>query len=159
MRYISKVLLLVCCATAIPSVASARATAETRALELSRAYLSVWSSRGHAALAQVRYLYAPQVRFYGRTMNHSTLYAEKKRFVERWPVRQYGLVPGSVQVSCTRRRSTCTIAGLIRWRAENPARRAVARGTSRFSQTFHFGSRRPMVIAESGSVLRPRVVR
>src|SRR3954447_16634208 len=159
MRHMLKVSFLACCAIALPSVASARVTAEMRALELSRAYLSAWSSRGHAALARVKYVYAPQVHFYGRTMNHSSLYAEKKRFIQRWPVRRYGLVPGSVQVSCARSRSTCTVIALIRWRAANRARRAVARGTSRFSQTFYFGKSRPVVIAETGSVLRRRALR
>src|SRR3954470_1442301 len=159
MRHMLKVSFLACCAVALPSVASARVTAEMRALELSRAYLSAWSSPGHVALARVKYVYAPQVHFYGRTMNHSSLYAEKRRFIERCPFRRYGLVPGSVQVSCTRSRATCTVTAMIRWRAENRARRAVARGTSRFSQTFHFGSSRPVVTAETGSVLRPRALR
>jgi len=149
-----KVVAVLILAATSPSVAFARATPGSRAAELSRAYLAVWSSNEATTLPRLKQVYAPQVRFYGRVLNHSGLLSEKRRFMKRWPVRRYALVPETVRVSCAAQGSTCTVTGLIQWKAENRARRAAAQGFSRFSQTFDFSLAKPMVVAETGSVLK-----
>lgn len=154
MRKSLKVAVFVVFAAALPSVASARATFETRAAELSRAYLHAWSSNGGTTLARVKQVYAPQVRFYSRMLSHTGLYSEKKRFAARWPIRRYTLAPNTVRVSCAAAQGRrCTVTALIHWRAEDPGRRALSRGFSRFAQTFDFSAARPLVVAETGAVV------
>lgn len=154
MRKSSALAVITVLVAALPSAASARTTMKTRAAELTLSYLEEWSSDRRTTLAHVRQIYAPRVRFYGRVLDHSGLYSEKRRFVERWPVRRYELSPGTARVWCAAHGSRCTVTGLIRWRAENRARGAVSQGLARFSQTFDFSAVRPVVVAENGSVVR-----
>ena len=135
--------------------AGAQGTREERAVELSAAYIRTWTSDGASALQQVRATYAPQVRFYGRVLNHEQLRAEKRRFLDRWPVRRYSLRPGTVRAACEGQ--LCRVRGLLEWRAENPGRRAMSQGVSSFEQTFVFvPGTRPAVIEETGSVVSRR---
>jgi hypothetical protein len=121
------------------------------AVELSQAYIRTWTSDGAAAVQEVRATYAPRVRFYGRVLNHEQLRAEKRRFLERWPVRRYALRAGTVRVACEGH--LCRVRAVLDWRAENP-RKAMSQGVSSFEQTFVFvPGARPAVIEESGKVL------
>ncbi len=138
----------------LPSAALAQTGMRTKAAELALAYLEHWSSDQRTTLAEVKQVYAPRVRFYGRTLSHSGLYSEKRRVAERWPVRTYEFNPGTGRVLCAAHSSKCTVTGLLRWKAENPNRRAVSQGLARFSQTFDFSTGRPVVVAENGSVVK-----
>ena len=111
----------------LPNVAAARGSMEANAFRLSRAYLGVWSSNSSAALQQVSLIYGPRVRFYGRVLNRSGLQAEKRRFIQRWPIRRYALRPGTVRVSCSPLKARCTLHGVIDWRTESPRRAVRAR--------------------------------
>ena len=138
----------------LPNVAAARGSMEANAVRLSRAYLGVWSSNSSAALQQVSLIYGPRVRFYGRVLNRSGLQAEKRRFIQRWPIRRYALRPGTVRVSCSPLKARCTLHGMIDWRTESPRRAVRAHGSSRFVQGFDFSTGHPLIILESGSVLK-----
>ena len=154
MRNCLKIGILASFIAALPSAASAQGSMQVRAAELTLAYLEDWSSDQRTTLAHVKQVYAPQVRFYGRSVDHSALYSEKKRFAERWPFRRYEFQPATGRVRCAARTSTCTVTGLLRWRAENRVRGAASQGLARFSQTFDFSTARPVVIAENGEVIR-----
>jgi hypothetical protein len=138
----------------LPSVASARESMEARAVRLSRAYLGAWSSNSSAALRQVSFIYGPRVRFYGRILSRSGLHAEKRRFIQRWPIRRYALRSGTVRVLCSPAKARCTLNGVIDWRTESPSRAVRAHGSARFAQEIDFSTGRPLVVAESGSVLK-----
>lgn len=138
----------------LPNVAAARGSMEANAFRLSRAYLGVWSSNSSAALQQVSLIYGPRVRFYGRVLNRSGLQAEKRRFIQRWPIRRYALRPGTVRVSCSPLKARCTLHGVIDWRTESPRRAVRAHGSSWFVQGFDFSTGRPLIVSESGSVLK-----
>ena len=140
----------------LPSAVSAQGSMGMRAAEVTLAYLENWSSDQRTTLAEVKQVYAPRVRFYGRTLSHSGLYSEKMRVAERWPIRRYEFNPGTGRVLCAAHSSKCTVTGLLRWKAESPSRRAVSQGVARFSQTFDFSTGRPVVVAENGSVLKAR---
>ena len=135
-----------------PALADSR---EATAVELSQAYIRTWTSNGSAAIADVTATYAPEVRFYGRVLNHEQLRAEKRRFLERWPVRRYALRPGTVRAACEGH--LCRVRALLDWLAEDPRRSAVSRGVSSFEQTFMLvPGTRPAVIEETGKVLARR---
>ena len=48
-------------------------------------YLEAWSSSGGAAASEVRDIYGPRVSFYGRFVDRSGLYVEKRRFARSGP--------------------------------------------------------------------------
>jgi hypothetical protein len=140
-----------------PSFAKSEALRQ-RSAELSRSYLRTWSSDTSAALADVHRLYAPRVRFYGRTLNRRELALEKKRFARRWPVRRYSHKPGTMRVSCSSASHRCMVRSVIDWTTANPTRRAVSAGSSRFEQGVAFSRRssRPLVFYENGAVISKR---
>jgi hypothetical protein len=142
--------------SAKPDVQTSRI--QQRSAELSRSYLRTWSSDTRAALADVHRVYAPRVRFYGRVLNRRELAWEKERFIQRWPVRRYSHHPGTMRVACSAASRKCMVRSVINWRTENPARRAVSAGSSRFEQGVAFSPRssRPLVFHESGALLSRR---
>jgi hypothetical protein len=117
------------------------------------AYLEAWSSSGRAAANDVRDIYGPRVSFYGRFVDRSGLYAEKRRFARRWPVRRYEHRPGTMTVSCTVQNQACLVRSIIDWRAAAPARGAVSRGSSRFELGIGFAGPKPVVLFERGRVI------
>ena len=130
-----------------------------RSADLTRAYLHTWSTDARAAIADVRRLYAPRVRFYGRHLTHDGLIREKAQFVRRWPLRHYSLRPGTMRVTCDAQSQRCLVRSIIDWRAESSARRASLQGASTFEQGVDFAASRPLVFRESGAVIpqrRPR---
>ena len=127
----------------LPSVAFARDSMEATAAKLSRAYLGVWSSNSSAAIRQVSFIYGSRVRFYGRLLSRSDLHAEKRRFIQRWPIRRYALRPGTVRVTCAGPNARCAVRGVLDWRTESPSRGVQAHGSSRFVQAFDFQEEGP----------------
>src|SRR5918997_222968 len=130
-----RVLLAVAAAYAPASLAQSAdrpaATAMKKASsDLTTAYLQAWSGSQAASPAYVARVYAPRIRFYGRTLDRKDLVKEKQRFVRRWPVRAYALRPGTLRVSCEPSSGLCRVASVLDWRAENPARRGASRGAS-----------------------------
>ena len=104
-------------------------------------------------MRQVSFIYGSRVRFYGRLWRRSDLHAEKRRFIQRWPIRRYALRPGTVRVTCAGPNARCTVRGVLDWRTESPRRGAQAHGSSRFVQAFDFSRGRPLIVSEFGSVL------
>jgi hypothetical protein len=153
-----RVLLAVAAAYAPASLAQSAdrpaATAMKKASsDLTTSYLQAWSGSQAASPAYVARVYAPRIRFYGRTLDRKDLVKEKQRFVRRWPVRAYALRPGTLRVSCEPSSGLCRVASVLDWRAENPARRATSRGSSSFEQRVRFSADQPAVVHESGRVL------
>ena len=114
MRSFFKTAMLATFIAALPSAASAQGSMRMRAAELSLVYLENWSSDQRTSMAEVKQVYAPRVRFYGRTLSHSGLYSEKRRVAERWPIRRYEFNPGTGRVLCAAHSSKCTVTGLLK---------------------------------------------
>lgn len=131
------------------AAASLRRSAEDTAF----AYLEAWSTSGGAAAEDVRDFYGPRVSFYGRFIDRSGLYAEKRRFARRWPVRRYEHRPGTMTVSCAVETKACLVRSVIDWRAAAPERGAVSRGASRFELGIGFAGPKPVVLFERGRVI------
>jgi len=71
-----------------------------RAEALAQRYLVGWSSGNAQALADVQALYGPRVNFYGKFIDQRSLFAQKRSFGQRWPIRRYAHRPGTMQVTC-----------------------------------------------------------
>lgn len=126
-----------------------------RSADFTRSYLHRWSTNGRAALADVPRLYAPQVSFYGRLLNHDALIREKAQFLRRWPIRHYALRPGTMRVTCDAPGQRC-VRSIIDWRAASSARKVSSRGSSTFAQEMDFAASRPLIFRESGAVIPQR---
>jgi len=127
---------------------------QAQSAEIAEIYLQVWSSSGSAALAGVPYVYGPRVLFYGRAMDQRGLEAEKRRFIQRWPVRHYTHRPGTMQVTCNEQTLRCAARSIMDWRVENPQTGRTSQGSSRFDLGIAFGGSRPVIEYESGGTLR-----
>ena len=147
--------LLLSAAPALAQGAGRGSAAQMRqwAEETAYAYLQAWSEGGNAVPFDVSDFYGPRVSFFGRTVDRGGLYAEKRRFARRWPVRRYEHRPGTMSVSCTVENQACLVRSIVDWRAAAPARGAVSRGTSRFELGIGFAGPRPVVLFERGQVI------
>ena len=125
-----------------------------RAEALAQRYLLGWSFGNAQALADVQALYGPKVNFYGKFIDQRSLFAQKRSFGRRWPIRRYTHRPGTMQVSCDPGTQACLVKSIIDWEARNPARRAVSRGSSTFELGLGFSGLRPVVLFERGNVIR-----
>ncbi len=132
---------------AVPSLVQA-------ATEFLARYYGTWSQPNDVALGYVQSLYADLVDFYGASTPRQTILDMKRKFLERWPERQYSVRPESVKVDCTLSNRTCLVTGLVDWDCRSNARAARSAGQSNFSLRVIFDqSGRAEVIGENGSVM------
>lgn len=127
---------------------------EALSARIAEVYLRVWSANSEAAVADVPYVYGPSVLFYGRRTDQRSLAAEKRRFIQRWPIRSYAHRPGTMRVICNGRTLKCAVRSIIDWRVASPDRGAQARGSSTFDLGVGFAGRRPVILYEAGGRLR-----
>lgn len=138
-------------AQARPSVAEMQA----RSAEIAQTYLATWSRDGEASIASVPNVYGPRVQFYGRNLSYAALAAEKRRALERWPLRSYTARPGSITVVCNESTLKCAVRAIVDYRVEDRRGRAMSGATS-FDLGIGFAGPRPVVLYENGRVLRSR---
>jgi hypothetical protein len=117
-------------------------------------YFGRWSEPNTTAMAYVQGIYAERVEFYGAPTGRETILDQKRKFLERWPERQYSVRPNSIKADCNERDGTCLISGLVDWNCYSAARGAHSAGLSDYSIRVVFTpSAGPLIIAERGSVL------
>jgi hypothetical protein len=95
-------------------------------------FVDVWSRDDGVTMASVERLYAPRVIYYGKNMSRAAILADKRAYIARWPQRRYEIVPGSVDVACTKGNAQCRATALMRWTRADRAGREV-RGSSRMA--------------------------
>src|SRR3954469_7194228 len=103
-----------------------------RAEALAQHYLVGWSWGNAQALADVQALYGPRVNFYGKFIDHRSLFAQKRSFGQSWPIRRYAPRPCTMQSRCVPATRACLLKSIIDGRAASPGRGAVSRGASTF---------------------------
>ena len=139
--------------TAPPLPTLQRSDRITAAKRFAGRYLEYWSSTNaitrNAALA----FYAPTVRFYGKLVDLDEVIGEKQRFVQRWPERDYAVLPPTLQVTCNPAIKECHLTGLFSFIAENPARGRRSSGTGRLELDLAFDGDRPFITAETSQVV------
>lgn len=112
-------------------------------------YFASWSNPGDRDGNGIGRYYGDRVNFYGGEITRSALMAQKLIFARRWPERNYETQPGSVSVKCLQV-STCTIKGIVEWRASDDANSRSASGRA----SFAFDIRNGLIVAETGRVLK-----
>ncbi|WP_449410271.1 hypothetical protein [Methylobacterium komagatae] len=134
-------------APAQPAPAGRVEAAQTLAMD----YLAAVSAPGEAMVGAAPRFYGTRVRFYGRPTTLAALLDEKRGFVRRWPERRYAARAFSTQ--CSADGASCTVRAIVDFRAANPQRGAVSRGSSELVLEVSFAGQRPVIVAESGRVL------
>jgi len=123
------------------------------AQELAVNYLNSWSAPNPVTLETTSDFYAPRVLFYGRPMDVRALIREKRRFVQRWPERQYRPHEDTMRVACDPERDVCTVQSVFDFTAANPERRRISQGIAALQLVVSFEGERPLIVAESSTML------
>jgi hypothetical protein len=125
---------------------------EDQALELLASINSDWSMPNWEALERVGSYYSEAVNFYGNEVTRFDVHAEKTKFAERWPVRQYRVDPARTTVSCST--DTCWVDTVIYWNALSPERGKEASGISTWSLVLRQSADGLKIIEESGETIK-----
>jgi hypothetical protein len=96
-----------------------------------RTYIARWSSSNAEALAYMDTVFGPMATYFDQSITHGALMRAKRRFTERWPVRQFAMRDDGLSVTC-QEGNRCTVWGLVDWHCSSPERHADATGTSAF---------------------------
>jgi len=116
-------------------------------------YLNSWSAPNDSALEATAAFYAPRVLFHGREVSMQRLFNEKRRFVRRWPERDYRPRQDGIGTVCNPAGEICTVHAVFDFSASNPRRRRVSQGTGALQLVVHFIGDRPVIVAEHSTLL------
>ena len=116
-------------------------------------YLMAWSAPNGSALESTAAFYAPRVLFHGREVSMKRLFDEKRRFVKRWPERDYRPREDGVGTVCNPAGEICTVHAVFDFTASHPRRQRVSQGTGALQLVVHFIGDRPVIVAEHSTLL------
>ncbi|MBJ6125186.1 hypothetical protein [Microvirga splendida] len=116
-------------------------------------YLDSWSAPNDTALESTAAFYAPRVLFHGREVTMKRLFDEKRRFVKRWPERDYRPREDGIGTTCNSAGEICTVHAVFDYTASHPKRRRVSQGTGALQLVVHFIGDRPVIVAEHSTLL------
>jgi plasmid stabilization system protein ParE len=122
------------------------------AQELAVDYLHFWSAPNAQALEATPEFYASRVVFHGRMMTDRALLEEKRRFVQRWPEREYRHRENSIRVSCDPSGQACTVQSVFDFTAANSARGKRTQGAATLELVVSFAGDRPVIASENSLV-------
>ena len=95
---------------------------------------AAWSGSNRAALNALQNAYADRVMYYGKVMSAYDVMNDKQKFIERWPERNYKIVPGTLSVRCEHSSDRCLVTGLTQFTASNRDKKSS--GLARFSYSI-----------------------
>ncbi len=119
-------------------------------------YLDLWSASNRQALQMTPQFYGPRVLFHGTRISFGSLLAEKRRFAQRWPTRNYHYRPDTMNIRCRPDENTCTVQSTFDFVAANSALDRRSRGVGTHELVVSFAGGRPIIISESSRVLSRR---
>ncbi|MEI4480655.1 MULTISPECIES: S1C family serine protease [unclassified Phyllobacterium] len=131
-----------------PSVSTT--AAETMAKDFIVSYHEALSSDNASALKFMQRAYSSSVSYYGKYLSKQAVLAEKQKFMERWPNRNYVVQPDSVTVVCSA--TSCHLEALVDWQAGSPARKSTPSGVA--SIAIDWDSFSGMITSETSSVIK-----
>jgi hypothetical protein len=116
-------------------------------------YLNSWSAPNDSALEATAEFYAPRVLFHGREVSMRQLFNEKRRFVRRWPERDYRPRRDAVGTVCNPQGEVCTVHAVFDFTATSPKRRRISQGTGALQLVVQFIGDKPLIVAEHSTLL------
>jgi hypothetical protein len=129
------------------------------ARDLAFTYLELWSAPNRVALASASSFYGPTVTFHGRARTLGSVLAEKRRFAERWPDRNYRYRPGTTQVACEADGNLCTVWSIFDFSAANARQGRRSTGIGEHQLVVSFSGSKPVIRSENSRVLRRAALR
>ncbi len=96
-------------------------------------FFAIWDRNAAVTPEAVHALYAREVDYYGETLTADQVFANKQRFIRRWPDRRYAVVPGTVAKGCDPAQSRCHVSAVLAYHAQSATRGASAGGYTRVS--------------------------
>jgi len=111
------------------------------------------SGDASAFLTYARQVFDEQVDFYGKMISRADVLKEKERYVARWPIRSYRLLPEATRTSCDAEQSRCKIIGVVIFNASNPATGRKSTGTASFEYGVSFATGSAKIFSETGKTL------
>ena len=116
-------------------------------------YLESWSAANEDALEATAIFYAPRIIFHGREVSMQRLFNEKRRFVRRWPERDYRPRQDGIGTVCNPAGEICTVHAVFDFTASHPKRHRISRGTGALQLVVHFIGDKPVIVAEHSTLL------
>lgn len=126
---------------------------EKVARDLAFRYLSLWSAPNQVTLASASSFYGPTVTFHGRTRSLASVLAEKRRFAERWPDRNYRHLPQTTQVACEAGGARCTVRSSFDFSAANSREDRHSEGIGEHELVVSLAGERPVIASENSRVV------
>ena len=143
-------------AAAMPAPAKAASIArslEQRALEFAARDMNQSSGDPAAFMAYASQVFDDQVDFYGKRTSRADVLKEKERYVARWPVRSYRLLPEATRAACNEDQARCLVSGVVVFSVSDPAKGRKSAGTATFEYGVSFASGSVKVFSENGKTL------
>jgi ATP-dependent protease ClpP protease subunit len=117
-------------------------------------FFNQWSVVSEARLISALAInYADNVEYYGAKKTVGNVLADKKKWLQRWPIQNYQVRLESMTTNCVETMLECMATGIVDWAVKSPERSTSAIGSSRFS--FYLGKVSPerFVIMRENSVV------
>ena len=103
-------------------------------------------------------LYDDTVNYFGEDLSRDEVMARVRRFLERWPSRNYRPRPDATRIVCDEAKSICTVVGIVQFDARSIERNARSSGEATFEYQLQLTDpAEPKITGESGSVLTRNV--
>ena len=126
---------------------------EQRALDFVTRDMDRSSGDAAAFLAYASQVFDDQVEFYGKRTSRTDVLKEREKFVARWPVRSYRLLPDATRAACDEGQARCVVSGLVVFSVSDPAKGRKSAGTATFEYGVSFVSGTAKVFSENGKTL------
>ena len=95
---------------------------ENRAADFASFYWIHVANENEDAIKYLSETYADVVNYYGKRVSKAEIIAEKRRFVQRWPERNYRPRWIDTKINCHAKSQECTIEGVADFEANNSTR-------------------------------------
>jgi hypothetical protein len=137
--------------TPVPKIYPAVRSLERRAVDFVTEDMRQSSSDASIFLTYAREVFDEQVESYGKIKSRADVLKEKERYVARWPVRSYKLLPDATRASCDEQ-SKCQISGIVAFSVSNPSTGRKSTGTASFEYGISFTTGTARIFAENGKI-------
>ncbi len=124
------------------------------AQQLTLDYLDFWSASNAETLDVMPEFYGSRVEFHGRLVSARSVFEEKRRFVRRWPERQYSPRRDTMRVSCAPAGEVCTVRTQFDFVAANPQRGQRSTGTGQLELVVALAGSAPVIVSETSQVMK-----
>jgi hypothetical protein len=126
---------------------------ERRAADFASFYWIHVANENAEAIKYLSETYADSVEYYGKRVSKSKVIAEKRRFVERWPDRNYRPRWQDAKITCEPASRQCAIEGIADFEAKSVTRGRKESGTFRYSMRILFVESDTRIVAANSEVI------